>query len=392
MIAFILGRQPELSLAELTAVFGQTPRQINPSYAVLDISAEAALAQAPHLGSIIKVLQIIDTIDQTDAALIDLAVKCFANTNGKITLGLSDYSAKASRKQTTRLVRTIGAALAATHSVRLVPTTTNIVSTATVIHNKLAHGNPKKCELSIVAIRQKWIVARTIYVQDLASYTLRDRSRPCRDARNGMLPPKLAQIIINLAQGNTNPALRTPDSYLLDPFCGTGVILQEAALMGRAVYGTDLNPTMIDYTRQNLTWLERRFQLQVSPVLATADATTHNWQNSLTSNQITTVATETYLGRPYTSLPTMTELKQNCQNCNIILGKFIANLAAQLPTGAGVCLAVPAWFTHQKIHHLDCIQTSQLAKLHLHGLNSTPLIYHREGQIVGRELVVLQKS
>ena len=74
-------------------------------------------------------------------------------------------------------------------------------------------------------------------VQNISAYAMRDQKRPKRDAFVGMLPPKLAQIMINLALGDQEPK----DKLLLDPFCGTGVLLQEALLMGLKVYGTDLS-------------------------------------------------------------------------------------------------------------------------------------------------------
>ena len=48
-----------------------------------------------------------------------------------------------------------------------------------------------------------------------------------------MLPPKLAQIIVSLSGTQ-------PGQTVLDPFCGTGVVLQEALIMGAIVYGFDL--------------------------------------------------------------------------------------------------------------------------------------------------------
>ena len=127
-----------------------------------------------------------------------------------------------------------------------------------------------------------------------------------------MLPPKLAQIIVNLATGNATTA-GTADSRdsksddkvgrqnttVLDPFCGTGVILQEAALMGYKVYGTDLEPRMVDYSKANLDWLSQRHYSN-SPTAADAqlevgDATAHSWQN------FDLAAAETYLGRPFSA-------------------------------------------------------------------------------------------
>ena len=102
--------------------------------------------------------------------------------------------------------------------------------------------------------KDKIIIARTKKVQDITDYTDRDRNRPKRDAYVGMLPPKLAQIIINLASGNNQIA----GKRLLDPFCGTGVIPQEALLMGFDVYGTDIEQKMIDYSQINIEWLKSR--------------------------------------------------------------------------------------------------------------------------------------
>src|SRR4029078_6190467 len=99
----------------------------------------------------------------------------------------------------------------------------------------------------------------------------RDREMSTRDAKVGMLPPKLAQIIINMAVGEmpeeakqsvceVPPDQPIPKDHLakitlLDPFCGTGVILQEAALMGYKAYGSDLMPQMANYAQQNWAWL-----------------------------------------------------------------------------------------------------------------------------------------
>ena len=162
------------------------------------------------------------------------------------------------------------------HSVRLLPNNAATLSTATVLHNGLASNNPKKVELSIIPgqTNSRVTIAQTIFVQDIDAYTFRDRRRPRRDAHNGMLPPKLAQTMINLAHGalKTKQALNDDQLNVLDPFCGTGVVLQEATLMGMNVYGTDLNPDMIRNTKDNLAWLARTHHRQIQPNLAIGDA------------------------------------------------------------------------------------------------------------------------
>ena len=392
MIVFVLGRQPEISLAELQAVYRQTPKLLAGHLAGLDIERETALATAKDLGSMVKVAELISDSFALDAeSIARLTHHLFDQTTGKITLGVSCYGSPTKRKLAANFSRAIRASLEQSgHSVRLVPSEQAALSTATVLHNKLAIGNPKKVELLLAPApgSHRLVVAKTIYVQDIGAYTLRDRGRPRRDTRNGMLPPKLAQAMINLARGACQ---LTRPANLLDPFCGTGVILQEAGLMGLTTYGSDNNPRMIKYTQTNLDWLTRRYRPASRPQLTVADATSFNWQQWLAPNRLELIASETYLGRPYTDPPHPSELKPNLHDCNVIIGKFIANLSPQLPSGAGICLGVPAWYIRDHIHHLPC-----LAELPRHKLRSVTtganLIYHRPDQIVGRELVVLQKA
>lgn len=392
MIVFVLGRQPEISLAELQAVYRRTPKLLAGHLASLDIEQETALATAKDLGSIVKVAKLISDSFTLDAeSIARLTHHLFGRTTGKITLGVSYYGSSAKSNLTANFSRAMRASLEQSgHSVRLVPSEQAALSTATVLHNKLAIGNPKKVELLLTPApgSHRLAVAKTIYVQDISAYTLRDRGRPRRDTRNGMLPPKLAQTMINLARGACQ---LTRPTNLLDPFCGTGVILQEAGLMGLTTYGSDNNSRMIDYTQTNLDWLARRYRPASRPQLTVADATSFNWQQWLAPNRLELIASETYLGRPYTDPPHPSELKPNLHDCNVIIGKFIANLSPQLPSGAGICLGVPAWYIRDHIHHLPC-----LAELPRHRLRSVTtganLIYHRPDQVVGRELLVLQKA
>lgn len=392
MIVFVLGRQPEISLAELQAVYRRTPKLLAGHLAGLDIEQETALATAKNLGSIVKVAELISDSFTLDAdSIARLTHHLFSQTAGKITLGVSYYGSSAKSKLTANFSRAMRVSLEQSgHSVRLVPSEQAALSTATVLHNKLAIGNPKKVELLLTPApsNHRLVVAKAIYVQDIGAYTLRDRGRPRRDTRNGMLPPKLAQTMINLARGACQ---LTRPTNLLDPFCGTGVILQEAGLMGLTTYGSDNNPRMIKCTQTNLDWLARRYRLASRPRLTIADATDFSWQQWLAPNRLELIASETYLGRPYTDPPHPSELKPNLHDCNVIIGKFIANLSPQLPSGAGICLGVPAWYIRDHIHHLPC-----LAELPRHRLRSVTtganLIYHRPDQVVGRELLVLQKA
>lgn len=393
MIAFILGRQPEIGLAELQAVYKKEPQLIANNVALLDISSQTALASSKRLGAIVKIIQVVDkkfTVSKSN--LTALCQQLFTDVDGKITLGISYYDPRASKRSAISLGQELQSILKGLgHSTRLLPTNNAILGTATILHNGLSGQNPKKVELNFIKTSDQasLCAGRTIYIQDIDAYTFRDRRRPRRDARNGMLPPKLAQTMINLAV-HASKSGQIKEANLLDPFCGTGVVLQEAALMGMDIFGTDLNPDMVNNTKVNINWLNRMLHLDVVPNLAIGDATTFDWKSWANPDKINLVATETYLGRAYATPPAADELKYNITACNIIIDKFLSNISKQLPSGCGLCIGVPVWFVRDHIHHLPC--TNQLdSHSFINQTDGANLIYHRPDQIVGRELLVLQK-
>lgn len=393
MIAFILGRQPEIGLAELQAVYKKEPQLIASNVALLDISSQTALASSKRLGAIVKIIQVVNkkfTVSKSN--LTTLCRQLFNNVDGKITLGVSYYDPRASKHSAISLGQELQSILKGLgHSTRLLPTNNAVLGAATILHNGLSGQNPKKIELNFIKTSDQasLCVGRTIYIQDIDAYTFRDRRRPRRDAHNGMLPPKLAQTMINLAV-HASKSGQTQGANLLDPFCGTGVVLQEAALMGMDVFGTDLNPDMVNNTKININWLNRMLHLDVVPNLAIGDATTFDWKSWASPDKINLVATETYLGRAYAAPPAADELKYNITACNIIIDKFLANISKQLPSGCGLCIGVPVWFVRDHIHHLPCTNRLDSYRF-INQTDGANLIYHRPDQIVGRELLVLQK-
>jgi hypothetical protein len=184
-----------------------------------------------------------------------------------------------------------------------------------------------------------------------------------------------------------------PRPTLLDPFCGTGVVIQEAALMGFDAYGTDLEPRMIDFSRHNLDWLAGKVGEPAASrlrgaKLAVADATTFTWQAP-----IDFVVSETYLGQAFSATPSPAKLRAVMTTCDTITRKFLLNIAPQLRPETRLTLAVPAWFVGGKTYHLPLIKDlDKLGYTPSPAAPAEPLIYHRAGQIVGRELLVLARK
>lgn len=413
----ILGRQPKLGLAELESLYG--------SDNVVPVGDAAALLRiAPcsidfdRLGGAIRLCKMLTELDTTNWKQIEKFLVQVSPTQaakmpeGKMHLGFSVYGLDVSPGQLLATGLTIKKAIQKTgRSVRLVPNKTAELNTAQVIHNKLT--SPNGWELIFVRSGDKTLVAQTVFVQDIDSYSERDFGRPKRDPRVGMLPPKLSQTIINLATGPdefaaikdqlSNDMICMPPedvqkmhnerrgTTLLDPFCGTGVVLQEALLMGYSVVGTDIEPRMIDYTQQNLEWLTAKHaDVAGHSTLAAGDATTTQWPS------VDTVACEAYLGRPFTSTPAPEVLAQTVSDCNLILKKFLKNIHPQLKSGARLCLAIPAWqIKTDQFRHLplvDQIEELGYNQVRFERVRDNELLYYRPDQIVARELLVITRK
>lgn len=395
----ILGRQPALGLAELESLYGSdSVRPVGKGGALLDI--DYGDIDFKRLGGSIKLAEVLQIIGTTQWHDIEPHLESIVSklagslTDGKIRLGISTYGIQVRANDINRTGLVLKKSLkSSSHSVRVVPNKFPELNSAQVLHNQLT--GPTGIEIVIARDGDRVIIAHTRAEQDIEAYARRDQGRPMRDAKVGMLPPKLAQIIINLAHGSkSNLFLEDRDEYLLDPFCGTGVLLQEAMLMDLPIIGTDIDPRMIEYTKANLEWLIDITRSIVPPKgfyeLAVGDATNHRWKK-----RPSLVACETYLGKPLTSLPPKHILDQIMAECDEIHEKFLENIATQLLSGTRLCIAVPAWKTKNGFLHLKT-----LAKLQALGYNrqkfvharDEDLIYHRPDQIVARELVVLTKQ
>lgn len=421
----ITGRLPELSIAELESLYGSDATQRIGDHALVGASVDFR-----RLGGTVKLATLIASVDTTNPQKVfdycrkALPVYLESFPEGKIKLGVSLYgSTMPIHKQNANVLTLKKTIKRLGRSVRAVPNTENALSSAQTYHNALT--SPVGLELVFVSYDKKTYIGHVTNVQDIDSYTLRDRGRPKRDPFVGMLPPKLAQTIINLATDKLGvaplaeetvaaSASRTPradavtrkvrskdndgsaSAYInesrivLDPFCGTGVILQEAALMGYSVYGTDASEKMVRFSRDNLNWALEKFNLHVDRQLEIADATTHTWRQPLSA-----VACEGYLGQPLGGQhPNPEKLAEIIHECNSIMRAFLKNIHSQLQSDTRLCIAAPAWFVDETYHHLPVLEElSSLGydRVQFKHVDTTKLVYSREDQITHRELLTITR-
>jgi hypothetical protein len=400
-IAF-LGRQPALGLAELESLYGAEVLHPMQGGLVL-IDKHHSDINFARLGGAVKLGKVLTTLETTDWKKV-VAHLCQSVPEhleefpeGKIRLGLNTIGFHVSVNDINRAGLQIKNVIKnAGHSVRVVPNSGPELNSAQTLHNQLT--GPTGLEIALIKDGGLTIIVQIKEVQDIDAYAKRDQARPKRDAKVGMLPPKLAQTIINLAvdespvtssqsleTGNWKLETSQPQ-VVLDPFCGTGVILQEALLMGFDAYGTDLEPRMIEYTGENLAWLTSDSSVTGSYKTAVGDATNYQWE------PFDSIAGETYLGRPFSHEPDLKVLQEVMQDVDTIHKKFLRNVAAQTKPGFRMCIAVPAWHTKNGVKHLrtlDSLEELGYTRISFVHATNDQLVYHRENQIVGRELVVI---
>ncbi|NCU40317.1 hypothetical protein EOL73_00975 [Candidatus Saccharibacteria bacterium] len=391
---FILGRQPEIGLAELEALSDSSSvHQINDTCATgkVDI-AFSRLGSSQKSGPILAVYNTTD-IHKVFASLTNEIPSLIANmpTEGKVKLGASLYGFDATaytlQGELLRLkkyLRNHG------RSARVIPNETVALSSATTYHNHLTRE--LGLEFALVRDGKQTIVARMINVQDIDNYRIRDRERPKRDAFVGMLPPKLAQTMINLAQVQHQQAL-------WDPFCGTGVILMEAMLQGISVYGSDVSEKMVKYTDLNIAWLIQHYNQYFS---SNQDVRYETFVGDATkfqllveqSSRLQSIVTETYLGQPLGGQhPSEDKIHDIIRGVNKISRDFLENVSKQVASGTRHCIAFPAWYIDDHEYHLPVIdELADLGFERISFASTSNIIYHREDQITAREILVLIKN
>lgn len=398
---FILGRQPAIGRAELESVLGSGHVQPIGDTAVGSDVDPADIAFS-RLGSSVRLAKNLATLNATEWPKLmrniasELPKHLSSLPEGKLKLGISTFGLSVTPQHLFKSGLELKKVCKKAHrSVRLVPNTEPALSSAQVLHNQLTGS--LGIELLLMRDGQQTWLAQTVAVQDINAYARRDQGRPKRDARVGMLSPKLAQTIVNLATAQTSPL---HGAVVLDPFCGTGVVLQEASMMGFGIYGSDLEPRMIEYTDQNLLWLRQHLKTPATHAvdpdgryyrLEVGDATTHHW-----NPPPSIVASEVYLGRPLSNWPNPETLQDIMGACNVITEKFLQNIATQLPAGARLCLAVPAWRAPSgRLYHLpllDHLEKMGYNRLKFEYVPGEDLVYYRPNQLVARELLVIIKK
>ncbi len=371
---FILGRHADLSLAEIESVLRRQKNDFTLINRGLDfVVLEVKKELKPHdfiqeLGGTIKIGKVISEATQITA---DIISDLIPGSEKKVHFGFSlhgfQFNLTKLGLETKKILQDHGC------KVRYVTSRENPLSSVIVQKNHLLDQG---AEIVMMKINQKYLLGQTLAVQPFELLSKLDYGRPARDSFSGMLPPKLAQIMINLAQCE-------PSDLIYDPFCGSGTILQQALLLKYNVLGSDISPKAIKDSEENLNWLTKQISIKNKFSVFKSDITKQG-QLGLAPAAI---VTEPYLGPALRGHEKIDQVEKNIQNLTRLYKTTLQKFAEWLKPQGTVIMVIPKFQLNGKNMSIN-LKTILPARLKIEGKWE----YAREGQHVIREIYKLTKS
>lgn len=372
--AFVLGHEPDLSFVEIKSIaqkyFAIDTQQLHQqkNLAILQTTNEInAPAWIELLGGTQKILRAITTTHDTNPIITITKHLQLAQIEGKLVFSLSGDEAKTRAKEVKKRLKDIG------RSVRYVEPK----NAATVEYNHLIG---KKGDITI-SHGSVWF---TVALQPFADFAHRDYGRPMADSKRGMLPPKLARMMINIAG-------KSPDEKLYDPFCGLATVLAEGYMLGySSLIGSDIDNMAIDQAKENMNWLINSVGRKIEPKLFTHDATQ---ETTLQKESVDIIVTEPYLGKPIRGHEDISEIKSSARGLKNLYTKSFRSFHTALKKEATVLFIFPSFICDDEI-----VTTISIKEIESLGYKYEPfsdtlpfLRYHREKQFIARDIYKFKK-
>lgn len=379
---FVLGNFPLISTAEISAVLSLKKQEIKFQIPLLITERTAGPEMIKQLGGTIKIGQeLAENLNELE--LMNKIIEELKAKTGKIHFGLSAYGgielaeiknlAKKIKKNMTEDKR----------SVRFVFKNQPTLSSVTVEKNNLIK---KGAEFLIFKNNNKFSLAQTLSVQPFEELGQRDYGRPGRDSQSGMLPPKLAMMMINLVGAGKKQTI-------LDPFCGSGTILNEAVLLGyKKIIGSDLSEKAIDDAEKNLEWLKKnqgektKFEVNLFP----SDVT--ELDKKIPPDSTDAIVTEPYLGKPLKGNESKQFLEKQAQELKQFYLKAFDKFKKILKPEGKIVLVIPCFRFKNEWVKIDFQKEIEELGFKTEPLLETgdkkyfSLLYWRPGQHLGREI------
>jgi len=359
---FILGRNPELSILELQSFFGNF---------VYTRNKNAILAELPALkkgiisrfGGVIAIGEVLADEINLNKKIGGLSL--YYTSKNKLNYVVWDFTDKIEFFDEVK------------EKLKIKFKEEKLKATEKKVSNfmKMQSGQEVKNLASKKLIDEQYFVfenklGRIIETCDYEELERNDMEKPVR-RESLSISPRLAKIMINLSKSNSG-------EILVDPFCGIGVVLQEALRLGINVIGIDKDPDAISGLLKNLKW--GKFS-EDKYMIINGDS------GKIKVKKSNVIATEPYLGEVLKSLPDKEKSMQMIKEYEEIIIKVLRNFKENI-SGRFVFTAPFIKTASRKgIKRIGCNSNKILNNTGLRLVEGFPIQEFRENQIVGREIL-----
>lgn len=385
---FALGNNPTLSVAELSAVLRFKNMILSKNILIADTDEINATELIKRFGGTIKIGEVIEENTDRNKLLANILKIITPATEGKYKFGISYYgdrkfNDKPIGMEIKKFLKEQGI------SCRWVISKEKILSSVVVEQNKLTG---KGDEIVLIENGKNIFIGKTLAVQPFKELSFRDYGRPGRDDESGMLPPKLAQIMINLTK--TRDSIK--NITLLDPFCGSGTVLTEAILVGyQNLIGSDLSAKAVSDTKTNIEWIKDTYRFTIPPYELINESTT-SISKKIKSNSVDAIVTEPFLGPQRGHL----DIRKITQDLESLYNQALQEFKKILKDDGVIVMLWPVFMTgrhpqpiNPNISGFKIINPIPGILMNNSVITLTDretIIYGREGQRVWREIVILK--
>lgn len=361
---FVFGRDPELSFLELVSYMGL--RKIDYRLesrsgmaALVDVNEADFKSMMPDLGGTLKIAKVIDDTETL-----------YLGSSNVIKYAVSDYGCNNILKVKS--------------SIKARLKKEGLKAMLRKSKRKLEYLSPTEVreyhllEDGVEIIAYKDAVAKTIACFNPEEHEKRDGERPCN--RYGeMVSIRLAKILINLAA-------RKGD-IVLDPFCGYGVILQEAMLMGFDVIGVDIDKDCVIASVKNCDWTRKKYRLDKQFQILHGDST----RLSQAVKRAGCIATEPYLGPMLRERPTRDMARRTVGILEQLYSKALKEFK-KVTTG-NIAIVMPRFrLQDNSIVSMDFERLVKEAGLKIARISpeiKLPVVYTAPNSIIEREIWII---
>jgi len=379
MYWFLLGREFKLSIKEILEVFlASKVFYCDKKVLILEnISEDEILEKANFIGWTIKIFELFKLEKKED--YVDMVLN--NRWDKKYAYAINTYSKSLNNKELLMRVKNI--LKSRKISSRFVNKDFKNLTSAHIIKEKLVKS---KSDFNFFEIQNNYYFGETIFVQDIDAYSKRDYEKQ-RDMKTWMLPPKLSQMMINLAW----------DKEVYDPFCWLWTVLIEAVLRwDKKTYWSDISINMVEFTVDNLEKAKKEYRLDFDFNIERLNASEINKSNFI--DEEVNIVSEWYLWEIMTKTWISIEKIEKQREILLEIYKwFFANLS-KIKFKWNIVICFPFWNLKGKYQYFEEIykllqQHCKIVRLDTPCYDATKfwsLLYIRENQLVWREIFKLK--